>query len=120
MKKLSISFQITSKWFNHLQTNRHLYITKSYLLTDGCAAQYKSKVAFLDTSMAIDDFGFPMERGFYGSRHGKNRCDGEGGVVKSRATRAARSEAVIVNAKKNYDVCKNTLEQGGSKPRFKM
>jgi hypothetical protein len=50
---------------------------------------------------------------YYGSRHGKNRCDGEGGILKSKVTRAIKNgEAVINNAEKFADHCKETLTKG--------
>jgi len=63
--------------------------------------------------MYFDDFGFKIERGYNGSRHGKNRCDGEGGVIKSKASRAVRNNnAVISNAKDLYCYCKQHTENG--------
>lgn len=59
-----------------------------------------------------------MQRDYYGSRHGKNRCDGEGGVLKSRVARAVRNEELIdgvactVNsAEEFYRTCQKLLEK---------
>lgn len=70
-----------------LREERGIDEEKMFILSDGCAAQYKSKVAFLDSSMSEVDNNIKSEKAFYGSRHGKNRCDGEkgGGVIKSKA-----------------------------------
>jgi hypothetical protein len=66
----------------------------------------------MDASKSVDDFGVIIERAYYGSRHVKNRCDGEGGILKSRVTRAIKNgEAVINDAKKFADNCKDTLSK---------
>ncbi|XP_033731738.1 uncharacterized protein LOC117321430 [Pecten maximus] len=81
-------------------------------MSDGCAAQYKSKIPFCYAANAITEFGFIVQRDFYGSRHGKNRCDGEGGVLKSRVTRAVKNgEAEIVSASDFYTFCRDNLEK---------
>ncbi|CAC5385707.1 unnamed protein product [Mytilus coruscus] len=72
---------------------------------NGCAAQYKSQVAFLDSSMSEVDNNIKSEKAFYGSRHGKNRCDGEGGVIKSKAARIIRNGGLISSAKDLYQQC---------------
>lgn len=99
--------------FKHLTETQNVEIEKAYILTDGCAAQYKCKIAFVDSSMACKDFGISIERAYYGSRHGKNRCDGEGGVLKSRVSRAVRNNNVVISkAKDFYDYSKSVLEKG--------
>lgn len=66
----------------------------------------------MDASNSIEDFGVVIERAYYGSRHGKNWCDGEGGILKSKMTRAIKNgEAVINDAKKFADYCKETLSK---------
>ena len=59
----------------------------------------------MDGSNALEDLGVVVERAYYGSRHGKNRCDGEGGAIKN-------GKAVINNAEKFADHCKETLTKG--------
>ncbi|XP_071503852.1 uncharacterized protein [Diadema antillarum] len=72
-------------------------------LSDGCAGQYKSRVAFADLSFASSDLPFEqVQQNYFGSCHSKNPCDGEGGVVKNAATRAIKSgTAVISDSDKN-------------------
>jgi len=55
----------------HLIEVRQLEISHQVQFTDGCGAQYKSKVPFCDISHTLTDFGFQTERSFFGSRHGK-------------------------------------------------
>lgn len=98
--------------FAHLKDVRGLTINKAYIMSDGCASQYKSKVPFSDAANGITDFGCIIQRDYYGSRHGKNRCDGEGGVLKSRVTRAVKNgEAEIINASSFATFCENHLEK---------
>jgi hypothetical protein len=78
--------------------------------SDGCSAQYKSRCPFMDVSCGADDYGFTVERNFFGSRHGKGPCDGLGAVTKQATRRAIeRKEATVQNAKDMYDLCCKTL-----------
>jgi hypothetical protein len=85
------------------KANRHLSskvtIKHQVQFTDGCAAQFKSKEPFIDLSYANEDYGFPIERSFFGSNHGKNPCDGLGAVAKKAGKDAVVArEAVIQDA----------------------
>lgn len=81
--------------------------------SDGCTGQYKSRVAFADLSFASSDLPFEqVQRNYFGSRHGKNACDGEGGVVKNAATRAIKSgTAVITDSDDFFDFCDKNLSK---------
>jgi len=76
-----------------------LEIQKEIHFSDGAPTQYKSKANFVDLSMSQEDFGFQIEKHFFGSRHGKGPCDGEVGVVKRSASLAVRRGHMISNAK---------------------
>lgn len=69
----------------------------------------------MDTSVTFKDLGDTMEIVFYGLSHGKNRYDGEGGVIKARAARNIRHGEVISSAKDLYKSCL-TLEKEESNP----
>ncbi|XP_062571004.1 uncharacterized protein LOC134233020 [Saccostrea cucullata] len=86
----------------HLQQNRGLVIEKEIQFTDGCAAQYKSKTPFTDISYSNEDYGFSVERHFYGSRHGKGPSDGAGAVVKSGARRAVMGMNFVINNAEDF------------------
>jgi hypothetical protein len=97
----------------HLSQTRGITINREIQLTDGCAAQYKSKTPFCDLSHAIEDFGFPIERHYYGSRHGKGPSDGAGAVVKSGTRRAVLGENVVINCAKDlFEFGKQKLTVG--------
>lgn len=63
----------------HLKVERKVEFNRLIQFTDGCGAQYKSRTGFADISFGNIDFGVQVERHFFGSCHGKNPCDGEGG-----------------------------------------
>ncbi|KAJ8050271.1 hypothetical protein HOLleu_03406 [Holothuria leucospilota] len=86
----------------HLE-GKGIQIAKLIHFTDGAPTQYKSKVNFADVSMSLDDFGFPTEKHFFGSRHGKGPCDREIGVLKKQANLAVNARQVeIANAHDLY------------------
>lgn len=64
--------------------------------SDGCAAQYKSKIPFLNIARAFQS-KFKIVWNFFGSRHGKCAADGEAAVVKSFLTREATNWGVIID-----------------------
>ncbi|XP_070180376.1 uncharacterized protein [Littorina saxatilis] len=90
----SAVYTFTKAVILHLQHHRGLNIQHQVQFTDGCAAQFKSKEPFMDLSMSMQDFGFPIETAFFGSYHGKGPCDGAGGMAKSAARRAVLGEQV--------------------------
>ncbi|PIK36346.1 hypothetical protein BSL78_26823 [Apostichopus japonicus] len=51
---------------------------------------------FNDASYGVKDYGFPVEKHFFGSRHGKGPCDGEIGVLKKCAAVAVKGRQVII------------------------
>lgn len=86
----------------HLVEKRGLVVKKQVQMTDGCSAQYKSKTPFADISNSIVDNGFPIERHFYGSRHGKGPSDGAGAVVKNVVRRGVLGCNVVVNNAEDF------------------
>ena len=91
------------------QTTEHLQsvmdnLVKMVVFSDGCAAQYKSKLPFYHLSNACDKVA--MERCFFGSRHGKSACDACGGVIKSAVDDDIRTgECIVQNAESMYQHC---------------
>ncbi|XP_063445276.1 uncharacterized protein LOC134725403 isoform X1 [Mytilus trossulus] len=100
---------------NHLKQQQKIKIDHAFILSDGCAAQYKSRVPIMDVSCSSEDFGFTVERCFYGSRHGKNRCDGEAGVIKSKASRAIKNSEACIPDARSFLQCVKVLEKGAEK-----
>ena len=46
---------------------------------------------------ALDDYAFPLEQCFFGSRHGKGPSDGESAVVKRKVSPAVTNNQVVLN-----------------------
>lgn len=100
---------------NHLTKVRGLTPQRLIQFSDGCASQYKSRIPFMDVSCGPKDLGIQqVERHFFGSSHGKNPCDGEGGIFKNAASRAVHSEAgvSIADAESFFEFCKERLSKG--------
>ena len=76
---------------------------KQIFFSDGCSAQFKSKVPFHLLKVG-------SERAYFGSQHGKSICDSLGGVVKQAATRqVASGERVISSTHDLYKFCQESL-----------
>lgn len=92
----------------HLQ-KRGAVIDKHVIFSDGCSAQFKSKVAF---SVLINS---NTERSYFGSQHGKSQCDALGGIIKKAATRfVASNQGTIRSAKELFAYCSKELARNGS------
>ena len=70
-------------------------IKREIQFTDGCVSQHKSRVPFYHISKSAEE-GFPIERTFFGSRHGKGPADGLGAVCKQFATRAGKARGLLI------------------------
>ena len=74
--------------------------------TDGCACQYKGKIAFAD----ISNDKHKIQRKFFETSHGKNVCDGLGATVKNVCYQAVISgKKVISTADDLFEYCKEKL-----------
>ncbi|XP_076436127.1 uncharacterized protein LOC143275737 [Babylonia areolata] len=85
---------------------------KVLLVSDGCAAQFKSKLPFLFLARSTlpHSKGASIEKVFFGARHGKNDCDWCDGAVKRNVTRDIASGAVTVNgAQDMFEHCSRTM-----------
>ncbi|PIK36573.1 hypothetical protein BSL78_26595 [Apostichopus japonicus] len=97
----------------HLTLARKLPVTRLYRYSDGCSSQYKSKGPISDISYSIEDYGFPIQHNFSGTRHGKGASDGESAVVKFHASTAVKTGSVIIkDARGLYDYCQEKLTRG--------
>ena len=96
----------TSLVLRSIKEERGITVTSIVQFTDGCAAQYKSRLPFLH----ISEMEIPTVRSYFGSRHGKGPCDGLAALVKTAATRAIKSKrATISSAKTMYDFANDHL-----------
>ena len=83
--------------FDHLKCY-HPEINSIHIWSDGCAAQYKSKLPFFHISQAFNRGAeYDLTWNFFGSRHGKCSADGEAGVVKTFLTQEATQTNIILD-----------------------
>ena len=89
-------------------------IAKCVCFSDGHVGQYKSKFIFHRISQSEEQYGFPPEHTYFGSRHGKGPSDGESAAIKSSAAAAAAVKArrvIIGNANDLFTYCSNNLNR---------
>jgi hypothetical protein len=88
--------------------SKYTNITKIHYFSDGCGGQYKNKLNFLNLCYHEADFGIPAEWNFFATSHGKNACDGIGGVVKRSTAKASLQRNItnqILTPKDMYNYC---------------
>ena len=96
--------------YGFICNNRGVRINRIIEFSDGCASQFKSRGPFADISNSIQDFRVPIERHFFGSRHGKNDSDGVSGVIKSAVRRAVTTNRCTVSsAEEMFQFCNDKL-----------
>ena len=81
-------------------------INKIYYFSDGAASQYKNFKNVCNLLYHLDDFALYAEWHFFATSHSKNACDGVGGTVKQKASKASLQVTVvghILTAKNLYD-----------------
>ena len=94
------SYVIISESNIHDSVTVHLFlrqaayqVTQVIYFSDGCAGQYKNFKNFINLCHHLEDFGIPAEWHFFATSHGKDPCDGLGGVVKRQAAKASLQRA---------------------------
>lgn len=73
-------------------------LEKVKILSDGCAAQFKSKYNLSNLCCLKSDFGVTGEWNFFATSHGKGAVDGIGGTVKSKVWTVVKSRKVVINS----------------------
>ena len=82
---------ILSQIKHHLQ--KEAGVENFIIWSDGCAAQYKSKLPFYYISQNPD-----VQRAYFGSRHGKSPCDSCGGVIKTAVDEDVVGEGLTIQS----------------------
>ncbi|XP_070210071.1 uncharacterized protein [Littorina saxatilis] len=114
VKDAQMSQVITDRIVEVLRDRMGAGLRKVILASDGCAAQFKSKLPFLLFSR-MKTRGFSVERVYFGSRHGKNDSDWSGGAIKRQVTRdLAAGVACIRNAEQMFSHCRDRLSFQGA------
>ncbi|GBN09608.1 hypothetical protein AVEN_44885-1 [Araneus ventricosus] len=81
--------------------------------SDGSSAQYKNFKNFINLCHHEKDHGVKAEWHFFASCHGKRACDGIGGTIKRRATKASLQQPYkdqILNASDLYKFMKDSIK----------
>ena len=90
-----------------LLNSQGVEIRKIIEFTDQAPNQYKNKSAF----RYLSQDKIPVQRNFFGVRHGKGPCDACAGRVKNKLSTLVRSQTVVVNSAKTcYEALKQHLE----------
>jgi len=88
--------------------------------SDGCSAQYKSRIPLYNISKQFD-CNLKITWNYYGSRHGKSEADGESAVIKSFVDSSIKGQQLTVNgAGEVFTLLQNSLqiEHGLSRRHF--
>lgn len=80
-------------------------------ITDGCASQYKSKGYFKNLCQQLSDFKLIVRHSYFGTSHGKGKCDADGGTVKRKASLQRPLDKQIINATDLFQFCKEQLSE---------
>ena len=98
--------------FNHLHKER-ITITKAIQFTDNCAAQYKGRRAFEIMSLR----GFPLQRNYFGAKHGKGPADGAIGRLSRELAAHTRADQVdVLNTDDLYNYANSRFSSGVPPP----
>lgn len=83
--------------------------------TDGCASQYKGRQSFAAISQGEQLHEVHITRNYFETSHGKGPCDGLGGIVKNKISRAVVQNPAIsvANAKEIHKFCDDNLSNVG-------
>ena len=103
--------QFENVYLDHLSASG-VDITHHVIASDGAASQFKSKKPFFNLTKTSEENGHTTQRVFFGSRHGKNVCDGLGGTIKSCASTYVRSRnGIIGDAEELFTYCQSNLKR---------
>lgn len=89
---------LLNKIVDYIQQIKNNEITKLYIFSDNCAAQFKNKY-ILSSLNDLKNHGnlTHLEWNFFAASHGKGAVDGIGGTVKRLAWMGVKSRKVILN-----------------------
>lgn len=82
--------------------SKGLKFNKTIIFSDGCSAQFKSRLPFFLLAKG-------HERAYFGTHHGKSSCDSLGGLVKNAAVREVAAGAVLSTTLELYQFCLENL-----------
>ena len=92
--------------------SKHQILTKVHYFSDGCAGQYKNCYNLMNLCKHYEDFGIDAEWNFFATSHGKNACDGIGGLVKRSLSKASLQRPLanqILTSEAVFNHCNENL-----------
>ena len=87
-------------------------LRKIHYFSDGCGGQYKNRYNFANMCSHHSDYMVQCEWHFFATAHGKNACDGIGGIVKRSVSHASLQRPIsgqILTPTAFFDYCVNHL-----------
>ena len=94
------SISCVNKVISHSITKVHQEITKVYIVSDGCSAQFRSRYVFYLLTCIHQQLH--IEWHYNEAHHGKGPMDGIGGAVKNLVYRRVLSGDVVINYPKEF------------------
>ena len=92
-----------------LEHTKQKGLKRMVTFSDGCGAQYKSRLPFYHL-LQMQSTSMTVEKASFSSNHGKSLCDASGGVIKIMAKRAVVSGRTIIhNASDLFAFCDANL-----------
>ena len=97
----------TERSIEVLKSN-NVQVHKIIKFTDQAPSQYKNKTAFT----YLVKCSIPIQKNYFGVRHGKSSCDACTGRVKQAVTNIVKSEQAVVNSAQSfYSTCVEHLQK---------
>ena len=90
-----------NKIFSEHIKNRGVKVENHVIFSDGCSSQFKSKIPFQYVADSAEHFAYPIERSYFGSKHGKSQCDALGGFIKKKALLHVLSRSGLLQSAKD-------------------
>ena len=101
-----------NKIFSEHIKNRGVKVENHVIFSDGCSSQFKSKIPFKYVADSAENFAYPIERSYFGSKHGKSQCDALGGFIKKKALLHVLSRSgLLQSARDLFDFAVENLSQ---------
>ena len=82
-------------------------IRKVYVVSDGCASQFRSRFVFMLLQTIFPEI--ELEWHYNQAHHGKGPMDGIGGTVKNKVFREVLSNRIVVNTPEEFTMHVNNL-----------
>ena len=99
------SMSCVNKVIGHVREKLDRQISRVYIVSDGCSAQFRSRFVF---NLLIQK-DLQLEWHYNEAHHGKGPMDGIGGTIKNLVHRKVMSNAVVINSPEEFASCANEI-----------